>query len=347
MTKAKKYAQAGVNIAAGDAASKLAGKFAASTFAGRKGKIGKPVKLSGGFAGALDFGKFLITACDDTVGTKISVAEATGKFETLGYDLLAMVADDAVCLGAEVVAVSNTIECPKVQPRKIAALLKGLAKACREQKIVIPGGEIAEIGKSINEYAWGAHATGIVEKKNLIDGTKIRAGDTIIALKENGLRCNGFTLARAILRKKFGGAWHRKKFGKKSWGELLLTSSKVYHAAILALIGRFGEKREVNVKGIVHVTGGGITGNLPRIFRNKKLGARLDNLWPTPAFVTELIKLGKVSAAEAREVWNLGNGMLVIVSPKDASKTLKILKKNKVAARIAGEITRTGKLELS
>ncbi|MFH1375935.1 MAG: AIR synthase-related protein [Patescibacteria group bacterium] len=347
MTKAKKYAQAGVDIAAGDAASKIAAGFAQTTFAGRKGRIGKPVKLSGGFAGALDFGGFLITACDDTVGTKISVAEATGKFETLGYDLLAMVADDAVCLGAEVVAVSNTIECPRVQPQKIKALLKGLARACREQKIVIPGGEIAEIGKSINEYAWGAHATGILEKKKLIDGSKIRAGDLVIALRENGLRCNGFTLARAILRKKFGATWHRKRFGKKTWGELLLTPSKVYHAAILALVGRFGEKRKVNVKGIVHVTGGGILGNLPRIFRQKSLGARLDNLWPIPSFAAELIKLGKVSTKEAREVWNLGNGMLIIVTPKDTAKTLQVLKKNKVAARIAGEITSTGKIEFS
>lgn len=342
--KSKKYTQAGVNIAAGDVASSLAGKLAATTFPGRKGKIGRPVRLPGGFAGALDFGDFYIVTCDDGTGTKMAVAEAIGKFDTLGYDLAAMVTDDAVCLGAEVISVSNTLDCPKVDKKIVGDLLKGLAKACKEQKIVIPGGEIAEVGKTVNGLVWNATAIGVVEKKKIIDGSKIKPGDVIISLKENGLRSNGFSLARYILQKKFGKNYFNKKFKGKKWGELLLTPSKIYHSAILDLVGRYKQKAKVKIKGVVHITGGGIAGNLPRVFRNKKLGAHLPNLWEPSKWIRELICLGKVSEEEAREVWNLGNGMLVIVSPKDVDKTLKILKKNKIAARVAGEINNSGKI---
>ncbi len=341
---AKKYKAAGVDIAAGDAASSLAGRLAATTFAGRKGKIGKPVRLPGGFAGALDFGKLFITQCDDGTGTKMAVAEAVDRYDTIGYDLTAMVADDAVCLGAEVISLSNTLDVPRVNKRHVAGLLKGLAKACLEQRIVIPGGEIAEVGKTVTSYVWNATAIGIVDKKKLVDGSKIRAGDVVIALKEPGLRSNGFSLARHILSKKFGKHWHKKKYGSKTWGQLLLTPSTIYHAAILNLVGRYGEQPKVKVHGIVHITGGGIPGNLPRVFRSKKLGASLPDLWQPASWIRELIELGKVSEHEARAVWCLGSGMLVIVPPREVAQTLKLLKKSKIQARVAGEITNNGKI---
>ncbi|MCF7836880.1 phosphoribosylformylglycinamidine cyclo-ligase [Candidatus Gracilibacteria bacterium] len=342
MNKSKKYASAGVNIAEGDAASKLAGKFAALTFAGRKG-IGKPVKLTGGFAGILDFGKFYLVMGDDGVGTKMEVAEKMKKFDTLGSDLLAMVVDDAVCLGAEVVAMTNTLDTQKVNQKIVGGLLKGLAKVCRNEGVVIAGGELAEVGKAVNGMVWNATAIGIVDKKKVILGDKIKVGDAIIALKEDGLRSNGFSLARKILADKFGENYHRKFLGMKKWGELLLTPSRIYHSAILELVGRFGEKPKVAVKGICHITGGGIPGNLPRILP-KGLGAKLTNLWKPAAWVKELIRIGKVSEDEAREVWNLGNGMLLVVNPKDIDKTLEILRKRKIPARIAGEITKGGKI---
>lgn len=353
MKKIKKYALAGVNIAEGDAASKLAGKFAAATFAGRRGRIGKPVKLANGFAGVLDFGNprsksgagFYLVMGDDGVGTKMEVAERMRRFDTLGSDLLAMVADDAICLGAEVVAMTNTLDTPKVSKKIVGELLKGLAKSCEKEKIAIAGGEIAEVGKAVNGMVWNATAIGVVEKKKIILGNKIRAGDTVIALKEDGLRSNGFSLARKILHDKFGANYHRHFFGAKRWGEWLLTPSRIYHGGILELIGRFGEQRKVEVRGIAHITGGGIGGNLPRILP-KNLGARLTNLWKPPAFVRELIRIGKIPAEEAREVWNLGNGMLLIIASKDIDRTLKILRKRKIPARIAGEITRSGRIEI-
>ncbi len=340
----KKYKSAGVDIAAGDTASSLAGRLAATTFATRARRIGKPIRLPGGFAGALDFGQFFITQCDDGTGTKMAVAEAIGKYDTIGYDLAAMVTDDAVCLGAEVISLSNTLDVPKVNQQHIGALLKGLAKACREQSIVIPGGEIAEVGQTVTGYVWNATAIGIVTKKRLIDGSKIKAGDIIIALKESGLRSNGFSLARHILTKKFGKNWYKQKYGNRTWGQLLLTPSKLYHAAILNLIGRYDEKPKVKVHGIVHITGGGIPGNLPRVFRNKKFGASLPNLWQPASWIRELIQLGKVSTSEARSVWCLGSGMLVIVPPQAVTKTLQLLKQSKIQARVAGEINLSGKI---
>ena len=216
---AKQYAKAGVDIDAGDAASSLAGQHAKTTFAGRRGRIGMPAKLPGGYAGALDFGDHYVVTCDDGTGTKMAVAEALGEFDTLGYDLAAMVADDAVCLGAEVISISNTLDCPHVDKKVIGDLLKGLAKACREQKIVIPGGEIAEVGSTVNGLVWNATAIGIVAKKRLLDGSKIRVGDAVIALQEQGLRSNGFSLARYILTNAFGTNWHTKKFQGKTWGD--------------------------------------------------------------------------------------------------------------------------------
>ncbi len=353
MKKIKKYALAGVNIEEGDASSSIAGKFAGTTFAGRKNKIGEPVKLLGGFAGILDFGKYYLVTGDDGVGTKMEVAERLGKFDSLGADLVAMVSDDAVCLGAEVVSMTNTLDAAKLDRKIVGELLKGLAHFCLKQKIVIAGGELAEVGDAVNGMVWNATAIGIVAKKRVILGDKIKAGDIVIALRENGLRSNGFSLARKILKDNFGKDWHKEKpalakagVGNKTWGEILLTPSEIYHAAVLGLVGRFGEKRSVDVRGICHVTGGGIPGNLPRILKNKKLGAKLDNLWPIPKFVEELIRLGKVDLEEAREVWNLGNGMLIVVAAKDTARSLKILAKNKIAARIAGAITNSGKIEI-
>jgi len=343
MQKIKKYALSGVNIAEGDAASKLAGKFAATTFASRKGCIGKPVKLPGGFAGILDFGNYYLVMGDDGTGTKMEVAEKMRKFDSIGADLLAMVSDDAVCLGAEVVAMTNTLDANKVEKKVVGELLKGLAKACEKEKIAIAGGEIAEVGKAVNGMVWNATAIGIVEKKKVILGDKIKVGDAVIALKENGLRSNGFSLARKILKDKYGEDYHKKLFGLKKWGELLLTPSKVYHDAILDLVGRYGKKRVVNVKGIAHITGGGIPGNLPRILP-KGLGARLTSLWKPAAWVRELIRIGEVSEEEAYEVWNMGNGMLLVVAPSDIDKTLEVLRKRKIPARIAGEITKGGKI---
>ncbi len=338
------YKKAGVDIKAGDKASKIAYEYAKSTFASRKGMIGEPITDEGSYAGLIDMGEYYLVQCDDGVGTKIEIAERIGKYDTLGYDLLAMVADDAVCLGAETISISNTIDTNKINAEVIEGLMKGLAKACIEQKVIIPGGEIAEVGKSVNGNIWNATAVGILEKNKVITGENIKPGDKIISLRENGFRSNGFSLVRYILENKFGKDVYQKEspFGK-SWGEMLLEPSKIYSAELLKLLGRFGEKRKINIKGISHITGGGIAGNFKRILKKKNLGAIFDNLFKPSKMVKEIQKLGNVSEEESYKTWNMGNGMMIVVDPKDVNITLQSLN---LEAKVVGEITENDFIEI-
>lgn len=336
------YKKAGVDIKAGDKASKIAYNYAKSTFSSRKGMIGEPVTDEGSYAGLIDMGDYFLVQCDDGVGTKMEIAERIGKYDTLGYDLLAMVADDAVCLGAETISISNTIDTNKIDAEVIDGLMKGLAKACIEQKVIIPGGEIAEVGKSVNGHIWNATAVGILEKNKVITGENIEPGDKIISLKENGFRSNGFSLVRYILENKFGKDVYLQEspFGKK-WGEMLLEPSKIYSAELLKLLGRFGEKRKVEIKGISHITGGGIAGNFKRILKNKKFGAIFDNLFEPSEMVKEVQKIGNVTEEEAYKIWNMGNGMMLVVDPDNVDFILQNLD---VEAKVAGEITEEQKI---
>lgn len=334
------YKDAGVDIQRGDECSKIAYSAAMETFAGRKGMMGEPVTEEGGFTGMLDMGEFYMVQNDDGVGTKIEVAEKLGQFETLGYDLIAMVADDAVCVGAEVVSVTNTLDVPKLDKKMVEGLMMGLKKAALEQKIVVPGGELAELGTALNGAVWNATAVGIVEKHKVITGESIEAGDALIALKSDGIRSNGLTLARKILEDKFGDDWVNEDFGFGfTWGERLLRPSKIYHHALLNLIGRYGEEPIVTVKGLVHNTGGGIKGNLPRLLKKKGLGADLHRLPEPHEFMKKLQELGEVTDEEAYKTWNMGVGMLMVVAQDEVDKVLEALKHEGIEAVAAGEVT--------
>ncbi|MDO9578522.1 MAG: phosphoribosylformylglycinamidine cyclo-ligase [Candidatus Cloacimonadales bacterium] len=330
------YKKAGVDIKIGDAASKIAYEFAKSTFSSRKGMIGEPLVEDGSFAGLIDMGDFYLVQGDDGVGTKIEIAEKIGKFDTMGYDLLAMVADDAVCLGAETISITNTLDTNKVDVNVVAALLQGLATACKEQKVVIPGGEIAEVGKSVNGNVWNATAVGILEKDKVITGKNIKVGDKIIALKEKGFRSNGFSLVRYIIEQKMGkeGYLQQSPFGR-SWGEALLEPSQIYSAALLEILGRYGENRKIEIMGIAHITGGGIPGNFNRILKKTGLGAKFDNLIQPSEIVKAIQEMGNVAEEEAYKTWNMGNGMMLVVAPEDVKKTLELLS---LDAQLVGEI---------
>ena len=334
------YKESGVDVELGDQCSKLAYEAAKGTFAGRKGMIGEPVVEESGFTGLLDMGEYYLIQNDDGVGTKIEVAEKMKKFDTLGYDLIAMVADDGVCSGAEVFSVTNTLDTPKLDSEMVEGLMSGLKKAALEQKIVVPGGELAELGNMLNGPVWNATAVGIVEKNKVITGADIQEGDAILALKSDGIRSNGLSLARMILKKKFDDNWVNQDYGNgQTWGEVILMPSKIYHRAILNLIGGYKQERKFNVKGIVHNTGGGIKGNLSRILKKKGLGAELTNLPKPHEFMLRLQELGNVSDEEAYKTWNMGVGMLMVVDPSDADKILEALKNEGVEAVLSGKVT--------
>lgn len=331
------YKQAGVDRSLGDLCSEIAYAEAKKTFAGRRGMIGSPLKMDGGFTGALDMGRFLLVQNEDGVGTKVEIAQRMNRYDTLGYDLAAMVADDAVCAGAEVISISNTIDADKLDKKVVAGLMKGLGKACAEQKIVIPGGEIAELRGHVAGWTWNATAVGIVEKGKFITGETIKAGDEIIGIASPNFRSNGFTLLRAILSQTYGADWHLRKFKGRLWGDIALEPSIIYHAGILSLTGRFGKKPAVKVKGIAHITGGGLPGNAPRMLGKKNLGILLDSLPLAPFPMLELQRLGRVDDREAYETWNMGIGMVLIAD--DTQKTLRLLKKAGLRPSVIGKVT--------
>lgn len=332
------YKEAGVDIEMGDECSRIAYEAAKATFSSRDGMIGRPVIQEGGFSGAMDFGDFYLVQNDDGIGTKMAVANQVGKYDTMGQDLVAMVADDAICVGAEVVSISNTIDVEKIEKAVISDLMKGLERVCKEQKIVVPGGEIAELGTMINGYVWNATAIGIVEKEKFITGKDIEPGDPIIGLRSDMFRSNGMTLVRHVLSKNLGPEWYKVEFeAGKTWGEVVLTPTRIYHNAVLEMIGRYKAPRLINAKGIAHITGGGLPGNVVRIVKQKGFGAKLDNIFEPHKAMRKLQEMGNISDEEAFKTWNMGVGM-AIVSP-DVDKIIEIAGKHGIEAQKIGEVT--------
>lgn len=342
------YKDSGVDIEAGDKASKAAYGHAMDTFATRKGMIGEPVQEEDGYAGFLDMGDYYLVQSDDSTGTKIDLAYAVGKFDSLGYDLLAMVCDDAVCVGAEVISVSNCLDVPQIEPSIVDGLMAGLSRACQEQKIVVPAGEIAEVPGAVHRGVWSATSVGIVKKDRVIDPGTIQAGDAVIAIQSGVARSNGFSLIRKILSDQFGENWTSQEWKDgTTWGEIFLTPSVIYHDAILRLTGRFDEERQVNVKGVSHITGGGIPSKFRRILKKSGLGAELTDLWDPHPALQDLIDLGNVPLDEAYRTWNMGNGMLVVVDQNDVEQTLSLLASASREAKVAGVITQDAEIKIA
>lgn len=345
------YQSAGVNINQGDQASRAAYTNAKKTFNSREGKIGTPFELDGGFAGALDMGDYLLIQNDDGVGTKMEIAERLEKFDTIGEDLVAMVADDAICVGAEVISISNTIDTPRVDQKMVQSMTQGLAKVCLNEKIIIPGGEIAELPGALQKTVWNATTVGIVKKERFITGKGIKAGDHIIGLKGRVLRSNGTSLARKICEVTFGEDWHTQEWKNGiTWGEVLLTPSKIFHRLLLdTVLGDFESKRKFNIHGIVHITGGGIPGNVPRIFpKGQTLGATFAHLHAPHEALRDLQKLGKVTDEECYRTWHCGTAMMIICSPTDSEKICTALNQtdSEVDAQIVGEITSNNQITI-
>lgn len=339
------YKQSGVDIDLGDKCSRIAYDFAKKTFTGRKGRIGEPVIEDGGFTGMMDMGDYYLVQNDDGVGTKMAVAEKIKKFDTLGYDLVAMVADDAACVGAECISVSNTIDVNKLDEKIVTELMSGLEKAASENNIICPGGEIAELGNALNGWVWNATALGIVEKNKVIRADNVKPGDKIIGLDSNGFRSNGLSLVRFVLKEKFGDDWAFEKYDDmKNWGEAVLVPSIIYSSLIMDLHGRYKEKGVAEVKGVVNVTGGGIPGNIVRILKKSHVGAKLHSLPEIPDMMKKLIEYGKVPMEDAYRTWNMGIGMILISN--DIDKVEEICKKRGVRMYVIGEVTADEKVDI-
>jgi phosphoribosylformylglycinamidine cyclo-ligase len=282
----------------------------------------------------------------DGVGSKIEFAERLNKHDTIAYDLLAMVVDDAVSMGAEPLTVATVLDFKKINLTVVRQLAKGLLDACQTSQVSCINGEIAELGDRVHgfsEYAynWNATLTWAVDPNKILDGKAITPGQSVVALREYGFRSNGFTLLRQILREALGDGWHENS----NYAEIILQPSKIYAPAILDVLGRFGQTPKISVYGIAHITGGGIPLKFGRLLKQAGFGADLDNLFAPPDIMLKMQELGKVSDDRAYNEWNMGNGMLVVVDQPEAF--IAQCKANNIEAQLAGKITKSAKISLA
>ncbi len=339
-TGAKGVDQMGV-----DRCSAIAYAYAQSTFGALRGRSG--LRIEGdeeSFANVVRIGDARVAMTSDGIGTKLEVAERVGRFDTLGFDLLAMVLDDLVAIGAEPVAVSNIIDADRLDEATIDAMMSGLASAARECGVAVMGGEIAALGRRVGGWGdgphvnWCATAIGVISgERPALCGKDLEAGDEIVALRSAGLRSNGFTLARTILEQALGDAWHVAHYEGTSWGDLLLTPSLIYAPSVVSALAS-----GVPIRGVAHITGGGIPGNLPRVLRATGVGAELDDLWPPHDWVLRLVELGNLSACAAYAQWNMGNGMLAVVPAGHGKALVQAFETRGRSARIAGRVVSEG-----
>jgi phosphoribosylformylglycinamidine cyclo-ligase len=347
-----KQQKSGVDIDLGNKSSEIAYGHAIKTFQNRQGKQGAiGSKSDGGFSNLLLFGDQRIGIGSDGIGTKAELAERTGIYNTLGYDLVAMVADDLAAMGFEPTNLSNVIDVDFLDPEIIEALMEGLAKACNFSNIAITGGEIAELGNRIGGYGekmhfnWSSTAIGVLPENlnESIDGSTIKPGDSILSLKSRGFRSNGFSAIRRIMVEKFGDQWHNASYDEnQTWGEALLTPSLIYSPLITQVI-----KSEITLKGIAHITGGGIFDNLRRVLKINNVGAKLDHLHKPLPVMERVKELGNITNDDAYLWWNMGNGMLLITNEEDAQRVLKKAEEMKYECCIAGIVTADSEIQVS
>lgn len=345
--KTTSYAEAGVDITAGDDASQILYHASRATWKNRDG-IAAEVHLAFDSFSSLryiDTSRFpdmVLGMNFDGVGTKIEIAERMGDHTTIAYDLLAMVCDDAARDGGEPVLVGSILDCRKIHIDVVRQLAQGLVAAAEKANVAVVNGEIAELGDRVGGYSeaaynWGAGVIWLGRKERLLSGENIKSGDAIVAIKEHGFRSNGLTLVRRILLEEYGEDWHTMDFSGGNLGEAVLCPSTIYTRFMVALTGGCDSPPKAHVHGFVHVTGGGVPGKLYRQLRVKQLGARLTNLFPPSPIMIHCQQLADVPPTEAYRTWNMGNGLLVVTP--DPNGVMGLATDMGFHAQLAGEVT--------
>ena len=272
----------------------------------------------------------------DGVGTKALVAQAAGRFETIGLDLVAMVVDDIVCQGAEPLFFLDYIAVGRLDPDHIEQLVEGIAEGCRQAGCALIGGEMAEHPGAMEpgEFDLVGFTVGVVERSRIITGEHLVPGDVLLGLPSPNLRSNGYSLARRVYFDVAGRGLDDPAFegAKHSVADELLSPSVIYAPAVLQLL------RAVDVRAVVHVTGGGIPGNLVRVLPGKVDAVVDRSSWEQPRVFTEIERLGGVDPDEMAKVFNLGIGMIVAVPARDAYHALDVLRRHGQRAVQIGEV---------
>ena len=333
-SKSDVYAKAGVDITAGYKSVELIKKHIAKT------NIKGVISSIGGFGGLFELDlkgikKPILVSGTDGVGTKLKIAFLMNKHDTIGIDCVAMCVNDIICVGAKPLIFLDYIACGKNYPEKISEIVKGIAKGCVQSNCALIGGETAEMPDfyAKDEYDLAGYSTGIVDKSKIINNSLIKKGDIIIALSSSGIHSNGFSLVRKILNIDNSNINNVvKELGKKSIGEILLTPTKIYVKPILKLL------KKIKVKGISHITGGGFYENIPRCIPNGLCAEIEKNKIKILPIFKYIQKIGNIEERDMFNTFNMGVGMCIIVSKKDAEKTIEILSSCKEDAYIIGKI---------
>lgn len=319
------YADSGVNISEGNKAVELMKNKVKSTYI--NGVVGDIGLFSGGFSlkEFMYMDEPTLLASTDGVGTKLLVGHLMDKHDTVGIDLVAMCVNDLVCQGAKPLFFLDYIATGKVDAQKIATIVGGIADGCKESGCALIGGETAEMPGlySEDEYDLGGFSVGIVDKKKIIDGSKIKKGDAIIGLCASGLHSNGYSLARKIFLERLElKVTDKYKDMSDSIGNLLLTPTKLYVNTICDLVEKF------EIKGVANITGGGLIENVPRILP-EKCNAQINvNNWDYPEIFKTIKELDIVENNELYRSFNMGIGMIVVVAQETAKEIVDYINEN-------------------
>lgn len=328
MRKARQtYVAAGVNIDAADRAKELIKKHARTTL---RPEVLSDIGFFGGLFELKGYREPVLVSSTDGVGTKLKIASSLGKHDTVGIDLVNHCVNDILTCGAEPLFFLDYIALGKMIPETVEAIVKGMAKACREVNCALIGGETAEMPGmyALNDYDVAGFIVGVVEKSRRLDQSHIREGDAVLALPSSGLHTNGYSLARkvfgvdpAALNK------HYLELGC-TLGEALLEPHRCYFNQIKPVLEL--------VKGLAHITGGGFEGNVPRILPPGLVVYFRKGSWDIPPIFSLIQRQGNVVDAEMYRVFNMGVGMAVVCSPHDVSKLTGSIPE----ARIVGEVVK-------
>ena len=329
------YKDAGVDIDAGDALIERIKPMARKTM--RDGVLAG----IGGFGALFEVPKRykepVLVSGTDGVGTKLRLAFALNMHDTVGVDLVAMSVNDILVQGAEPLFFLDYFACGKLDIDTAAAVIGGIAKGCEESGCALIGGETAEMPDmyAAGEYDLAGFAVGAVEKSKIINGKTIMPSDKIIGMTSNGAHSNGYSLVRRVIERAYGSVTApqmQDDFHGRRFADVVMAPTRLYVKPMLALMN------QINIKGIAHITGGGLVENIPRVLPESTQAVLQQDAWTMPHLFQWLQKQGNIDSAEMHRVFNCGIGMVLVVAAQDADQTIAGLKALGETALVIGDV---------
>lgn len=339
------YRQAGVDVEAGRA---FVDRIRAMVDSTRRPEV---LSALGGFGGCFElpsgYQQPVLVSGTDGVGTKLKLSQALDRHDTVGIDLVAMCVNDVLTLGAEPLFFLDYLATGKLAPEQLAQVVAGVASGCQQSGCALLGGETAEMPGfyAPGEYDLAGFCVGIVEKDQMLDGSRVRVGDRLIGLSSSGVHSNGFSLVRKIVAegprdareagRPVGYSWDEKPpiFGKQPLGEVLLTPTQLYVKPVLAAL-----KSDLSIHGMAHITGGGLPENLPRCLGQGQSIQLVPDSWPVLPVFEWIRAAGEVSRADMFNTFNMGIGFVVIVPPDQADVACEQFASEGIESYAIGEV---------